>query len=241
VNESSLKALNIPLEDAVGMSFFFAPAGEPYEFTVIGVVRDFHQFSLHQEISPMIFLLPVSRTNFNYLAASIDMNGYQDLYSQMKSVWDQRISDVPFETVFLSENVKNLYSAEARTSTMLKIATIIALIISCLGLYALSVYVAERKTKEIGIRKVAGASVASIVGMLSKEYIILILISILISIPLGYYAMSKWLEGFAYKIEPGVMVFVISGLVSFLIAWLTIIFESLRAANINPVEMLRNS
>jgi len=94
---------------------------------------------------------------------------------------------------------------------------------------------------EIGIRKVAGASVENIVSMLSKEYIILIAISILISVPLGYYAMSKWLEGFAYKIEPGVMVFVISGLVSLLIAWLTISFESLRAANRNPVETLRNS
>jgi putative ABC transport system permease protein len=242
VNESSLKALNIPLVDAVGMSFFFAPAGEPYEFTVIGVVKDFHQFSLHQEISPMIFLLPVSRTtSFNYLAASIDVTAYRNLYNQMKSIWDERIYDVPFEMVFLRENLKNLYLDEARTSTMLKIATTIALIISCLGLYALSVYVAERKTKEIGIRKVAGASVMSIVGLLSREYIILIVISVLISVPLGYYAMSKWLEGFAYKIEPGVMVFVISGLVAFLIAWLTIIFESLRAANRNPVEMLRNT
>jgi len=103
------------------------------------------------------------------------------------------------------------------------------------------VYVAERKTKEIGIRKVVGASAQSIVGLLSKEYIILIVISVIISVPLGFYTMSKWLEGFAYKIEPGFMVFVISGLVSFLIGWLTISFESLRAANRNPVETLRNS
>jgi putative ABC transport system permease protein len=241
VNESSLKALNIPLEDAVGMSFFFAPAGEPYEFTVIGVVKDFHQFSLHQEITPMIFLIPVSRTNFNYLAASIDLTAYQDLYNRMKSIWDERVHDVPFEMVFLSENVKNLYSDEARTSTLLKIATTIALIISCLGLYALSVYVAARKTKEIGIRKVFGASAESVTGMLSIEYIILIVISLLISVPLGYYAMSKWLEAFAYKIKPGAMVFVISGLVSFLIAWLTISFESIRAAYRNPAETLRSS
>lgn len=124
---------------------------------------------------------------------------------------------------------------------MLKISTIIALIISCLGLYGLSVYIAERKTKEIGIRKVAGASVQNIVGMLSKEYIILIMISLLISVPLGYYAMSKWLEGFAYKIEPGFMVYVISGLVSLLISWLTVSFESVRAANRNPVETLSST
>ncbi len=240
VNESSLKALNIPLEDAAGTSIFFEPGGERYEFTIVGVVKNFHQFSLHQEITPLIFLLPVSRANLNYLAASIDVNGYRNLYTQMKNIWDERIHDVPFEMVFLNENVKKLYSEEARTSTMLKISTTIALIISCLGLYGLSVYVAERKTKEIGIRKVVGASAESIVGLLSKEYITLILISVLISVPLGYYAMSKWLEGFAYKIEPGVMVFLISGLVSLLIAWLTISFESLRAANRNPVESLTN-
>lgn len=238
VNESSLKALNIPLEDAPGTSIFFAPAGEPYEFIIIGVVKDFHQFSLHQEITPLIFLLPVSRTNLSYLAVSIDVNGYRNLYNQMKSVWDKRIHDVPFEMVLLKDNVNKLYSDEARTSKMLKISTVIALIISCLGLYGLSVYVAERKTKEIGIRKVLGATAENIVGLLSREYIILILISFLISAPIGYYAMSKWLEGFAYKIEPGVMVFIISGLVSFLIAWLTISFESLRAANRNPVETL---
>jgi putative ABC transport system permease protein len=208
---------------------------------VIGVVKDFHQFSLHQDISPMIFLLPVSRTNFNYLAASIDVTAYRNLYDQMKTIWDELIHDVPFEMVLVSENVKQFYSDEVRTSTMLKISTTIALIISCLGLYALSVYVAERKTKEIGIRKVFGAPVKTITGMLSREYIILIVISLLISVPLGYYAMSKWLEGFAYKIKPGVIVFVLSGLVSVLIALLTISIESIRAANRNPAETMRNS
>lgn len=110
VNESSLKALNITLEDAPGTSIFFAPAGEPYEFTIIGVVKDFHQFSLHQQISPLIFLLPVSRNNLSYLAASIDLSNYRNLYTQMKTIWDQRISDVPFEMIFLNENIEKLYS-----------------------------------------------------------------------------------------------------------------------------------
>jgi putative ABC transport system permease protein len=106
-------------------------------------------------------------------------------------------------------------------------------------MYGLSLYVAERRTKEIGIRKVVGASVGSIVGMLSKEYIILVGISFVISIPLGYYFMSKWLDGFAYKISPGIGVFVIAGLVSFLIAWFTVSFESFRAARKNPVDSIR--
>jgi putative ABC transport system permease protein len=132
----------------------------------------------------------------------------------------------------LKVTLKQAYKEQSYAST-------IALLISCLGLYGLSVYVAERKTKEIGIRKVVGASIESIVGMLSKEYIKLIVISFVISLPLGYYFMNNWLEGFAYKITPGISVFIISGLASFLIAWLTISFESFRAASKNPVDAFR--
>jgi putative ABC transport system permease protein len=241
VNEASLAALDIPLEKALGTIIYFEPGQDRYEFQVIGVVKDFHQFSLHRKISPMIFMYPGNRTRYPYLAASIDMTKYPDIQAQMKKVWDDRINDIAFETVFLNDNIQKLYATEARTSTMLTISTTIALIISCLGLYGLSVYVAERKTKEIGIRKVVGASVQSIVGMLSTEYVKLIIISFVIAIPIGYYFMNKWLEGFAYKIEPGIMVFVISGAVAFLVAWLTISFESFRAANKNPVDTFRTN
>jgi putative ABC transport system permease protein len=241
VNEASLQAFHIPMKDAIGATIYFQPGSERYELTVVGVVKDFHQFSLHRKIGPMLFMLSGNRNRFPYLAASIKMDSYEDIQAKMKKLWDQRINDAPFETIFLNENIKRLYTAEARTSTMLTISTTIALIISCLGLYGLSVYVAERKTKEIGIRKVVGASVESIVGMLSKEYIMLIAISFVISIPLGYYAMNKWLEGFAYKIDPGITVFLLSGLLSFVIAWLTISFESFRAASKNPVDTFRSS
>jgi putative ABC transport system permease protein len=174
------------------------------------------------------------------MAVSARLDLYQYIHDKMKAVWDERINDIPFESVFLNENIKKLYSAEARTSTLLTISTVIALIISCLGLYGLSIYVAERKIKEIGIRKVVGASVQSIVGMLSKEYVRLIIISFVIAIPLGYYMMDKWLQGFAYKINPGVTVFLISGGLALSIAWLTISFESFRAAKRNPVDTLRN-
>jgi putative ABC transport system permease protein len=239
LNEASLKAFDIPLSEAVGSTIYFEPGTERYELTVVGVVKDFHQFSLHREIGPMLFMFAGNRNYFPYMAATIKMDDYQSITSEMKKVWDERINNAPFESILLDENVKQLYSAEQRTSTMLSISTIIALLISCLGLYGLSVYVAERKTKEIGIRKVVGASVQSIVGMLSREYIKLILIAFVVSVPLGYYFMEKWLEGFAYKISPGILVFVISGAVSFLVAWLTISFESFRAANKNPVDTFR--
>ena len=239
LNEASLKAFSIPLENAVGSTIYFQPEEERYEYSVIAVVKDFHQFSLHREIRPMTFMIPFNRTGFRYIAASINVESYQHITGEMKKIWDQRINDAPFESIFLKENLKTLYTVEARTSTILTITTTIALLISCLGLYGLSVYVAERKTKEIGIRKVVGASIESIVGMLSKEYIKLIVISFAISVPLGYYFMNKWLEGFAYKITPGMSVFIISGLVSFLIAWLTISFESFRAASKNPVDAFK--
>jgi putative ABC transport system permease protein len=240
VNEASLHTFQIPLENALGSKIYFEPEpGQRYTFSIIGVVKDFHQFSLHRKISPMMFILPGERTFFPYMALSVDMNSYAAISEKMKRMWEEQIDDAPFESIFLNDNVKRLYAAESRTSSMLTISTTIAVIISCLGLYGLSVYVAERKTKEIGIRKVVGASVQSIVGMLSTEYIKLIIISFALSVPLGYYFMVRWLEGFAYKIDPGVGVFLMSGLISFFIAWLTISFESFRAANKNPVETFR--
>ncbi|MBT1701934.1 ABC transporter permease [Chryseosolibacter indicus] len=239
VNEASLKEFDIPLDKAVGSRIFFEPGSERYELSIIGVVNDFHQFSLHRKIRPMLFMLSGNRDYFPYMAVTIEMKSFQQTQAKMKALWDERINDAPFESIFLNENIKTLYAAEKRTSTLLTISTTIALIISCLGLYGLSVYVAERKTKEIGIRKVVGASVQSIVTMLSKEYIRLIVISFVISVPLGYYAMNKWLEGFAYKISPGITVFLISGMIAFLIAWLTISFESIRAASKNPVDTFR--
>jgi putative ABC transport system permease protein len=241
VNEASLKGLGIALEDAVGTSLFFEPGPDVrYEYNIIGVVKDFHQFSLHRAITPMTFILPPERNSFQYMAISVKLKQYQSIHDKMKAVWDARINDIPFESIFLNENIKKLYSEESRTSTLLTISTIIALIISCLGLYGLSVYVAERKTKEIGIRKVVGASVQSIVSMLSKEYVRLIITSFVIAMPLGYYAMDKWLEGFAYRINLGVTVFLIAGGMAISIAWLTISFESFLAARRNPVDTLRN-
>lgn len=239
VNEASLKTFDLSAETAIGSSVFMQAGNDRYEFTIIGVAPDFHHFSLHRSIRPMLFILPDVRNYFPYMAVSVNMPAYNSIRKMMDQIWNERITETPFENIFLNENVKSLYAAEQRTSTLLAISTCVALLISCLGLYGLSVFVAERKTKEIGIRKVVGASVESIVGLLSKEYVKLIIISFFISIPLGYFFMDRWLQGFAYKIEPGMLVFLISGLIAFLIAWLTISFESFRAARRNPSDTLR--
>jgi putative ABC transport system permease protein len=125
-------------------------------------------------------------------------------------------------------------------SAMLSLSTFLAIVICCMGLYGLSIFVAERRVKEIGIRKVLGASVPGIVSMLSRDFIKLVLIAYVIAVPIGYYLMDKWLASFAFKISLGLAVFILSGLVAFLIAWLTVGFESIKAAVGNPGKALRS-
>ena len=238
VNEESLKVLNISLEDAIG-SLVFTEYDELRKHTIIGVVKNFHQFSLHQPIVPMLFLVPAGRTQYAFAAVSIEGNDHERTIEEMKSAWNKVIHDAPFEFLYLSENIKKQYASDIKISLMLTWSTGIAIVICCLGLYGLSIYVAERKVKEIGIRKVLGASVPNIVGMLSRDFIKLVMIAFIIAIPLGYYVMTRWLENFEYKIELGYAVFIMAGLISFLIAWFTIGFESIRAALGNPVKALR--
>lgn len=149
------------------------------------------------------------------------------------------MQNTPFEYTLLSDNVKSQYETDQRVFSLMSVFTIIAILISCLGLYGLSIDVSERRVKEIGIRKVLGASVSRIVGMLSKDFLKLVAIAFAIAIPLGYYGMTRWLENFAYKIEVGAGVFVVAGLVSFGIAWIIIGFQSVKAALKNPVDSLK--
>jgi putative ABC transport system permease protein len=238
VNETSLKVLGLDLENAVGSRIFSEYEGDRRPYEIIGVVNDFHQFSLHQEIVPLIFGTPVS-SRYGFIAVKIEGN-YKDVSKKIKDIWDIQIPGTPFEIQELHDSVNKQYESDDKMNTMLSLSTALAIIISCMGLYGLSIFVAERRVKEIGIRKVLGASVTGIVGMLSRDFIILVVIAFVLAVPLGWYLMEKWLEGFAYKISVGVMVFVLSGIVAFLIAWITVGFESIKAALGNPVKALRS-
>lgn len=240
VNEQSLKVFNIPFEKAIGAHLFTEWEGTLRDHEIIGVVQDYHQFSLRQPIVPMLFNVPPGRSQYGFVVVSVDGGDHQSKLEQMKKVWDNLIPATPFESQFLSDTVSQQYESENRINTILTIATVLALVISCLGLYGLSIFVAERKMKEIGIRKVLGASTQGIVTMLSRDFIILVMIAFVISVPLGLYAMNKWLESFAFKITPGITIFIAAGVVSFLIAWLTVGFESIKAALGNPVKALRS-
>jgi len=240
VNEASLKATGLTLEDAVGSRLFMDWQGRHITFQVEGVVENFHQFSMHRDVTPMIFVIPSGRDNFVNLCVAVEASSYDAVLKNIEAVWRELVPNTPFEHSLLSEKVKQQYDADQRILSMITTFTLIAIVISCLGLYGLSVYVAERKVKEIGIRKVLGATVPGIVGMLSKDFVKLVAIAFVISVPVGYFMMDKWLQNFAYKIELGVMVFVLAGLISLAIAWATIGFESVKAAMGNPVNSLRN-
>lgn len=240
VNHACIKANAFTLENAIGSKLHMDWKGEHYTFQIEGVVDDFHQFSMHRSVPPMIFLIPGERTNFATLCASVTAAEYKNVLSNMEKIWQNIAPNTPFESTLLSEGVARQYEADQRVLSIITTFTIIAILISCLGLYGLSIYVAERKVKEIGIRKVLGASVPGIIGMLSRDFIKLITIAFVISVPIGYFAMEKWLEGFAYKIELNVLVFILAGGITMGIAWITIGFESVKAAMGNPVKSLRN-
>jgi putative ABC transport system permease protein len=240
VNKASLQSLNIPLEEALGTRLLMEWENQIYSHEIIGVVDDFHQFSLHQPISPLIFWIPTNRGSYNFIIATVNKQNYINIAGQLESKWKELIHTTPFEIDFLSDSVKRQYRDDQRVSTIITVFTVLAIIISCLGLYGLSVYVAERKVKEIGIRKVLGGTALGIVALLSKEYVKLVLIALIIAVPIGYYVMDKWLQGFAYKIELNALVFIITGIIALVIAWLTVAFESVKAALSNPVNSLRS-
>jgi putative ABC transport system permease protein len=224
----------------VGSTIFSEFDGLVYKHEIVGVVEDFHQFSLHQNMAALLFFIPARSNAYNYLVISSNTQDATIITSQLEKTWKEIIPNTPFESSFLSDNIAKQYEEDSKTSLILTIATSLAILISCMGLYGLSIYVAERRVKEIGIRKVMGASVTGIVALLSKEFIKLVIIAFVIAVPLGYYVMNKWLLGFAYKIELNVFVFVMAGFISLVIAWLTVSFESIKAAVSNPIKSLRN-
>lgn len=240
-NEACLKMYNLTPESALGQKLYaeFEP-GKKRVHEIVGVIRDYHHLSLHQPIVPTIYVLPTTDAVFQYVVASTEGSNYQAVSSQMKEIWNKTINTTPFDSQPLTSSIDKQYEDDDRVNAMLSVSTALAIIISCMGLYGLSIFVAERRIKEIGIRKVLGASVTGIVGMLSKDFIKLVAVSFVIAVPIGWYLMGEWLKGFEYKVELGFMVFVLAGVVSFLIAWITVGFESIKAALGNPVKALRS-
>ena len=204
---------------------------------IIGVVKDFHFASLKQKIEPFIFQYQPDTWQLFVKTTGKDA---PQAVKAVKTAWERYNPNFPFDYTFLDETFDKLYKSDQHTGILFNVFAVIAIMISCLGLFGLATYTAQVKVKEIGIRKVLGASVANITAMLSKDFLTLVLLSIVIASPIAWYAMNKWLEDFVYRATIQWWIFALAGLAGVVIALATISFQSVRAALANPVKSLKN-
>jgi putative ABC transport system permease protein len=204
---------------------------------VIGVVKDFHYRSLHQKTEPLVIQLQPNICS--YLSIRIKTDNILKTMSLIQKKWEDVNPGSPFEYFFLDQNYDRLYRSEKRTAALFGYFTFLALFIFSLGLFGLVSYAAEQRAKEIAVRKVLGASISKVMRLLSQEFVFLVLIANAIAWPVAYYAMSRWLQSFAYRISIGIGTFVLAATLAFIIAFLTVSFQTVKAALANPVDSLR--
>ena len=226
-------------EEAIGkkIEMINSQNGSRDFYTVIGVVRDFNFTGFHSEIEPLSILL---YQNTGFLAVRTKPGNPNLVLSEIEKIWKDLVPWLQFDYNFLDERFARTYERETRLGTIFSIFTILAIIVGCLGLFGLAAYTAEQRTKEIGIRKVMGATTQSVVNMLNKEFTKLVVIAFIIVIPISWYFLNKWLEIFAFKTSIGIWPFLAGGILAILIAWLTVSYQSIKAAITNPVDSLRN-
>jgi putative ABC transport system permease protein len=231
LNETAIKTARI--KNPVGKRFKLWDT----EGTIIGVVKDFHFSSMREKIQPAIFYYKPG--NYGRLYVKTNGRDAPKAIAALEQEWKKYNAGFPFTFTFLDEAFNNLYKSDERQELLFNVFAAIAIFISCLGLFGLAAYTAQVRTREIGVRKVLGASVAGILRLLAVDFIRLVLIAIVIATPVAWYVMNRWLQDFAYKINIGWTVFFIAGIIALLIAVLTISIQSVKAALANPVKSLR--
>jgi putative ABC transport system permease protein len=220
--------------------FLNAPNGSQYLYTVVGIVKDFHYQSLHQPITPLVFTNSSRFNDVNGLTAvRVKGEKFNSTLKAIENKWKEFIKDRNFNYTFLDKTIEAQYLAEATTQKIFTFFSSLAIFIACIGLLGLAAYTTQQRTREIGIRKVLGASVGNIVGMLSKDFLKLVTIASIIAFPIAWLAMNKWLQDFTYRIGIGWWMFITAAVVAILVAILTISIQAIRAANANPVKSLR--
>jgi putative ABC transport system permease protein len=233
INEAAARAMD--MDDPVGQQISLPCKSR--QGTIIGVVKDFRNESAHKEIRPFTLLLGDRYSYMNIRLKSDDIRG---TLGSIRNKIREFVPDDPFAYSFLDEEIDNLYRAELRTGELVTYMTLFAVFISCLGLFGLASFSVEQRTKEIAVRKVHGASMSKLVGMVSKEFLVLVTIAALIAWPIAYIAMDRWLQGFAYRTPICWWVFVLSGMIALCVALVTISYQSIRAAVASPIESLRH-
>lgn len=239
INESAVKAIGWKSpQEAVGKNLRYGFINGH----VIGVMNDFHFESLHQEIKPLILIMPATtqgQSFYNNISVRVAGNNVSAALATLKSTWQKYLPDLPYEYKFLDENFSKLYEAETRQRTIFTVFACIAIFIASLGLLGLSAFAITQRIKEIGIRKVLGADVSTIVTLLSKDFLILVAFSTIIAFPAAWYFMNKWLQDFAYRISMPWWIFIVAAILAGVIALITISFQAIKAAIANPVKSLR--
>jgi putative ABC transport system permease protein len=234
VTESMAARMN--WDNAIGKKFQYGTSEEDPFVEVVGVIKDYHHQSLYTMIEPILFVL---RTGNSIAHIKIRGDDLPAALQEIELAWEIVFPNRPLEYDFLDEEFEEQYANDKRRSEIFSIFSILTIIIACLGLLGLVSFTTEQRTKEIGIRKVVGASVKSIVIMISKDFLILVLISVLIAIPLAYYFMDKWLENFAYQTNINYVTFIFAAILALIITITTISFHTVKAAISNPAIALR--
>jgi putative ABC transport system permease protein len=208
---------------------------------VIGVMEDFHFESMHQKIVPLLFLVPgASRTYYGSLSVNISGNNIPSTLRDIEKTYKSYLPEIPFQSGFLNERYNKLYESEQQQGSLFSIFSAIAIFIACLGLFGLSAFAITQRIKEIGIRKVLGATTGSIVTLLSTDFLKLVIIASVIAFPVAWYVMNTWLQDFAYRINIPWWAFVLAGILAVCITLFTISFQAIKAAMANPVKSLRS-
>lgn len=237
INEAAARAYGWNDVTAVGKQVVRVNSiyGANVTFHVVGVVKDFHFKSLHEPIAPLLMALHPE----GGLIFKIRTHDIAGVLADMKSKWDGFHPEEPFRYAFMDDLYNKTYAGEQKTGTILDIFALLTILVACMGLFGLATYTATQRTKEIGIRKVLGATVAQVMGLLSKEFVVLVLIASALAFPVAWYCMNKWLESFAYRVEFGWWVFPVAGVIALVIALVTVGYQAVRAALANPVKSLR--
>jgi putative ABC transport system permease protein len=238
INATLAARLGVDPAKSIGMKLH-SSFDSARSFEIIGVVKDFNFSSLHDAVSPFMLIYNPGFPGNCTVTASCNTSDYRSLLTQIGAIWRKTMGAAPFEYNFLDDTVQKQYEAEITLSNIINVFTSLAIVISCLGLFGLAAFSAEQRSKEISVRKVLGASVTSVVRLLSTDFLKLVAISLLISIPVSAWTMHRWLEGFAYRTPIRWWMFALSGGIAIGIAFLTVSFHTIRAANANPVKSLK--
>jgi putative ABC transport system permease protein len=240
INETLCKRLGLNPQTAPGTRLYTQYDPDPVTFVeVAGVMKDFNYNSLHMEVKPFMLVYRNDPRQFNVMVVSTDSKNYKSLLGKMEALWRKDIADAPFEYSFLDTEVQKQYETEVTLSQIINAFTLMAIVISCLGLFGLAAFSAEQRSKEIGVRKVLGASVTGIVQLLSKDFVQLVLIALVISTPIAWWGMSKWLQAFEYRVTISWWMFALAGVLAMVIALLTVSTQAIKAARMNPVKSLK--